>query len=137
MDVTQRCQWRWLHQGIGLAMRMPSPRSGYRVWYVIHPLDADRAATRAILRGVGQPMPLRHVQVYHVRRLEAERLSLMQVMQRVDADLRCLEEFFAYGDDHLGDRLEQRGLTLATFYPLATAATRDDHGVRRLRPAGF
>ena len=135
MDVTQRCQWRWLHQGIGLAMRVPSPRSGYRNWYIIHPLDADRAATRAVLRGYQQPMPLPQVQVYHVRHVEAQRLALMQILHREDADVQCLEEFFAYGDGHLNDRLEQRGLSVATFYPLTTAAARNDHGVRRLRPA--
>ena len=137
MDVTQRCQWRWLHQGIGLTMRVPSPRSGYRAWCVIHPLDADRAATRAVLRGLRQPMPLQQVQVYRVRRLEAECLTLMQIMQRHDAELHCIEEFFAYGDQHLGDRLEQRGFTLATFYPLAAAAARGDHGMRSLQPAGI
>jgi hypothetical protein len=134
MDVTQRCQWRWLHQGIGLAMRVSSPRGGYRNWYVIHPLDADRAATRAVLRGHQQPMPLPQVQVYHVRHLEAQRLALLQILQHEDADVQCLEEFFAYGDAHLSDRLWQRGLSVATFYPLTTAAARDDHGVRTLRP---
>jgi hypothetical protein len=135
MDVTQRCQWRWLHQGIGLAMRVPSPRSGYRAWYVIHPLDADRAATRAVLRGCRQPLPLPQVQVYHVRHLEAERLALMRILRQEDADVQCLEEFFAYGDAHLSDRLEQHGLSVATFYPLTTAAAHDDRGVRTLRPA--
>lgn len=135
MDVTQRCQWRWLRQGIGLAMRVPSPRSAYRGWYVIYPLDADRAATRAVLRGYQQAMPLPQVQVYHVRYLEAQHLALMQILRHEDADVQCLEEFFAYGDAHLSDRLEQRGLSVATFYPLTTAAARDDNGVRRLRPA--
>jgi len=136
MDVTQRCQWRWLHQGIGLAMRVPSPRRGYRAWYIIHPLDADRAATRAVLRGRQQPLPLPRVQVYHVRHLEAERLGLLRILRQEDADVQCLDEFFAYGDDHLSDRLEQHGLSVATFYPLtAAAAARDDDGVRTLRPA--
>ena len=134
MDVTQRCQWRWLHQGIGLAMRVPSSRRGYRAWYVIHPLDADRAATRAVLRGFQQPMPMRQVQVYHVRHLEAERLALLQILRHEDADVQCLDEFFAYGDAHLDDRLEQHGLSVATFYPLTTAAAHEDGGVRALRP---
>ena len=116
-------------------MRVPSPRSGYRAWYVIHPLDADRAATRAVLRGYQQPMPLRQVQVYHVRHLEAERLALMRILRQEDADVQCLDEFFAYGDDHLSERLEQYGLSVATFYPLTMAAARDDNGVRTLRPA--
>jgi len=134
MDVTQSCQWRWLHQGIGLAMRIPSPHSSHRAWYVIHPLDADRAATRAVLRGHQQPMPLRQVQVYHVRHLEAERRALMQILQQEGMEVQCLEEFFAYGDNHLSDRLAQRGLSVATFFPLTTAAARDYHGVRTLRP---
>ena len=116
-------------------MRVPSPHTGYRAWYVIHPLDADRAATRAILRGFQQPMPLRQVQVYHVRHLEAERLALMRILRQEDGDVQCLDEFFAYGDEHLSDRLERHGLSVATFYPLTTAAARDDHGVRTLRPA--
>jgi hypothetical protein len=137
MDVTQRCQWRWLHQGIGLAMRMPSPRGAHRAWYVIHPLDADRAATRAVLRDSQQPMPLPQVQVYHVRHLQAQRLALMQILRHEDAEVQCLEEFFAYGDAHLDDRLQQRGLSVATFYPLITAAARDEQGVRTLRPVSL
>jgi len=136
MDVTQRCQWRWLHQGIGLAMRAPSPRSAFRAWYVIHPLDADRAATRAVLRGYRLPMPLPHVQVYHVRHVQAQHLALMQILRDEDAEVQCVEEFFAYGDAHLADRLQQRGLSVATFYPLTTAVARDEHGVRVLEPAG-
>jgi hypothetical protein len=136
MDVTQRCQWRWLHQGIGLAMRVPSPRSAYRAWYVIHPLDADRAATRAVLRSYRLPMPLPHVQVYHVRHVQAPRMTLMQILRHEDAEVQCLEEFFAYGDAHLADRLEQRGLIVAAFYPLTTAVAQDERGRRTLEPAG-
>jgi len=136
MDVTQRCQWRWLHQGIGLAMRVQSPRSAYRAWYVIHPLDADRAATRAVLRGYRLPMPLPQVQVYHVRHVQAPRMALMQILRQEDAEVQCLEEFFAYGDAHLADRLEQRGLVVGAFYPLTTAVVQDERGLRALEPAG-
>lgn len=130
MDVTQRWQWRWLHQGMSLAMRMPSARSGHRDWYVIRPLDADRAATRAKLRASQQPMPVRQLRVFHVRHLQSERGALLQIIAG-GADVQCLDEFFAYGDEHLSERLDQRGLSVATFYPLMTTAAREH---RELRP---
>jgi hypothetical protein len=123
--VDQSCQWLWLHRGIGLAMRIAATRAEHCAWYVIYPLDADRAATRAVLRSFKQPMPLRGVAVYHVRYLQAERLALGLMLQREDTDVECLEEFFAYGDCDLADRLQQRDLTLATFNPLITAAAHD------------
>ena len=118
-------------------MRIPSARSGHRAWVVIYPLAANRAASRAVLRDFGQPVPLRDMQVYHVRRLEAERLSLGQILQKEDADVHCFEEFFAYGDQHLVDRLEQYGFSIATFYPLTTAAAADDDGAHTLRPVAL
>jgi hypothetical protein len=137
METSHRFQWRWLRHGIGLAMRVDSPRKAYRSWYVIHPLDANRAATRAVLRSFHQPMPQRDVQVYHVRRLETRRLSLGQILRQEDGDTECVDEFFAYGENHLRDRLQQRGLSIATFYPLTTAAVHDEHGVQTLRPASL
>ena len=133
MDVTQRCQWRWLQQGIGLAMRVASPVGGYRAWYVIHPLRA------AASRNVQSESHLARAPVYHVQRLEGQRLNLQQILQLADPDVQCVEEFFACGNEHLGDRLEQRGLSIATFYPLSTAApARDGHGVvNGLRPASL
>ena len=118
-------------------MRIPSARAGHRAWMVIYPLDANRAASRSLLRDFGQPVPLRDMQVYHVRRLEAERLSLGQILQKEDADVQCFEEFFAYGDQHLVDRLEQHGFSIATFYPLTTAAAQDDDDGAHLRPVAL
>ena len=135
MDVTQRCQWRWLHQGIGLAMRVASPRSSYRAWYVIHPLRPCGDTTRSALRD----SRMARAPIYQVQRLEGQYLNLMQILELREADVQCVEEFFACGDDHLSDRLEQRGLSLATFYPLSTAApARGDQGVvAGLRPASL
>ena len=133
MDVTQRCQWRWLHQGVGLAMRVASSGVGHRAWYVIHPLRA--AATR----NVQSDSRMARRPIYQVQRLEGQRLNLQRVLQLADSDVQCVEEFFACGDDHLSDRLERRGLSISTFYPLSTAApTRDGQGVvNGLRPASL
>jgi len=133
MDVTQRCHWRWLHQGIGLAMRLASSGGGHRAWYVIHPLRV--AATP----NVQSDSRMARAPIYHVQRLEGQRLNLQQIMQLADSDVHCVEEFFACGDDHLGDRLEQRGLSISTFFPLSTAApARDGQGaVNGLRPASL
>jgi hypothetical protein len=79
-------------------------------------------------------MPTKDVQAYHVRRLEAEHLSLGQILQMEDASVRCIEEFFAYGDQHLSDRLQHHGFSIGTFYPLTAAAASDEDGVRPLRP---
>lgn len=135
MDVTQRCQWRWLHQGIGLAMRTASPHDSYRVWYVINPLRSSAAPTRSALRD----LRMARAPIYQVQRLEGQYLNLLQILQLADAEVQCVEEFFACGDDHLSDRLEQRGLSIATFYPLSTAApAQDSHGVvNGLRPASL
>jgi hypothetical protein len=134
MDVTQRCQWRWLHQGIGLAMRMASPR-GARAWYVINPLRTSGEPARAMQRD----QRMARASIYHVRRLEGQYMNLLQILQMEEGDVQCVEEFFACGDDHLSDRLEQRGLSIATFYPLSTAApARDGQGVvSGLRPASL
>jgi hypothetical protein len=135
MEVSQRFQWSWLHRGMDLAMRVTSLRNKYRAWYVIHPLDANCSEARAASRSSSRPGAAGDVQLYQVRCLEALRQSIAQILQREDADVRCLEEFFAYGDWHLGDCLGRRGLSIATFYPLNTAAVYDDHGVPALRPA--
>ena len=134
MDVTQRCQWRWLHQGIGLAMRIASPR-GARAWYVINSLRTSGEQTQ----GVHRDLRMARAPIYHVRHLQGQSLSLPEVLRLADAEVRCVEEFFACGDDHLSDRLERRGLSIATFYPLSTAApARGSQGiVSGLRPASL
>jgi hypothetical protein len=129
MDMAQRCQWRWLHQGVDLCMRVAAHRA-QRAWYVIHPV----AKTRAVLRSARQTLPLRDAQVYHVRRFEAAELDLARVLQHKDSHMCCTEEFFACGDGHLSDRLQQRGLTIATFYPVATAQPAERDGLPVLRP---
>jgi hypothetical protein len=48
MDLSERCQWTWLHRGIGLGMRIPSARAGHRVWVVIYPLQGTRADSNAV-----------------------------------------------------------------------------------------
>jgi len=137
MDAATRCQWTWLHRGIGLAMRIASPRSAYRAWIVIDPLDANRAATRAVLRDFKQPMPLPDTPVYRVRHLAAERLALGLMLQLDGGGVgvACIDEFFAYGDTHLVSRLEQCGLSIATFFPTTTAAAYDERSVRAVQPA--
>lgn len=116
-------------------MRIPSARTGQRAWVLIYPLQANHAATRAALRSLGQPAPKDDVRlVYHVRRLEAEHLSLGQILQMEEGSVRCIEEFFVYGDQHLCERLEQRGFSIGTFYPLTAATVSGKHGIRPLRP---
>jgi hypothetical protein len=128
MDTAQRCQWRWLHQGVDLAMRVACGNRTRRAWVIVHPLDLSCAALR------GRRAAPRNAEVYHVRRLEAPRFNLARIVHRADDEIFCTEEFFAYGDEHLSDRLGQRGLTIATFYPLAAAEAAEQDGQRVLRP---
>lgn len=115
-------------------MRVASSRDG-RAWYVINPLRTSGEPARSVPRD----LRMARAPIYHVRRLQGQYLNLLEILQLADANVRCVEEFFACGDDHLSDRLEQRGLSIATFYPLSTAApARNGQGVvTGLRPASL
>jgi len=133
-EVARRCQWLWLRRGVSIAMRMSTLRPACRAWCVIEAVDARMPAIRERLRRDRLPIPLRALPFYRVRRIEAARHVLEHRLRAESQAVDCLEEFFAYGEEHLMHILKLRGLSLSRFYPLLCANAPESRRMRTLRP---
>ncbi len=110
MIMTKDAALDYLHRGKMLVASIPSSGPDYLAWVGVYPLDTARETSRRLFSNYKQPLPLPGVRAYRIRRFEVNRTLIEQDVSIAEPELEKKENYFAYGDDDLGEKLRQLGV---------------------------